>query len=100
MDQTKGSVKGAASIKTASILLVAIVSIFIFYANTIFIKRRSKEIWAIPINRDALGLFICTNEDGRSHLFGVTAAFVIFINQRRGAGYTSSSTSTFTAPLF
>ncbi|MOA28144.1 Bacitracin export permease protein BceB [compost metagenome] len=44
MDQTKGSVKGAASIKTASILLVAIVSIFIFYANTIFIKRRSKEI--------------------------------------------------------
>ena len=44
MDPTKGSVKGAASIKAASILLVAIVSIFIFYANTIFIKRRSKEI--------------------------------------------------------
>ncbi|MEK4513451.1 ABC transporter permease [Paenibacillus anaericanus] len=44
MDPTKGSIKGAAAIKAASILLVAIVSIFIFYANTIFIKRRSKEI--------------------------------------------------------
>lgn len=44
MDPAKGSVKGAASIKAGSILLVAIVSIFIFYANTIFIKRRSKEI--------------------------------------------------------
>src|SRR5699024_657176 len=29
---------------TASILLVVIVSIFLLYANTIFIKRRSKEI--------------------------------------------------------
>lgn len=44
MDQTKGSVKGAAAIKTASVLLVAIVSIFLLYANNIFIKRRSKEI--------------------------------------------------------
>jgi bacitracin transport system permease protein len=44
MDQTKGSVKGAASIKAASVLLVAIVSIFLLYANNIFIKRRSKEI--------------------------------------------------------
>jgi bacitracin transport system permease protein len=44
MDATKGSVKGAASIKAASILLVAIVSIFLLYANSIFIKRRSKEI--------------------------------------------------------
>lgn len=44
MDPAKGSIKGAAAIKAASILLVAIVSIFIFYANTIFIKRRSKEI--------------------------------------------------------
>jgi len=44
MDATKGSVKGAASIKAASILLVAIVSIFLLYANNIFIKRRSKEI--------------------------------------------------------
>jgi bacitracin transport system permease protein len=44
MDSTKGSVKGAAAIKAASVLLVAIVSIFLLYANTIFIKRRSKEI--------------------------------------------------------
>src|SRR5690606_38158568 len=44
MSEAKGSIKGAAAIKTDSILLVAIVSIFLLYANTIFIKRRSKEI--------------------------------------------------------
>ncbi|WP_078408911.1 FtsX-like permease family protein [Priestia abyssalis] len=44
MDQVKGSIKGGASIRAASILLVAIVSIFLLYANNIFIKRRSKEI--------------------------------------------------------
>ncbi|MGX6444435.1 FtsX-like permease family protein [Neobacillus sp. K501] len=44
MDEAKGTVKGAASIRAASILLVAIVSIFLLYANNIFIKRRSKEI--------------------------------------------------------
>jgi bacitracin transport system permease protein len=44
MDAAKGSVKGAASVRAASILLVAIVSIFLLYANNIFIKRRSKEI--------------------------------------------------------
>ncbi|KAA9028404.1 ABC transporter permease [Niallia endozanthoxylica] len=44
MDETKGSIKGAAAIRTASVLLVAIVSIFLLYANAIFIKRRSKEI--------------------------------------------------------
>lgn len=44
MDETKGTVKGAASIRAASVLLVAIVSIFLLYANNIFIKRRSKEI--------------------------------------------------------
>src|SRR5699024_8281714 len=44
MDMVKGSVKGAAALGTASILLVVIVSIFLLYANTIFIKRRSKEI--------------------------------------------------------
>ncbi|WP_025686196.1 ABC transporter permease [Paenibacillus maysiensis] len=44
MDEVKGSVKGAASIRTASVLLVAIVCIFLLYANNIFIKRRSKEI--------------------------------------------------------
>ncbi|MHC0036630.1 FtsX-like permease family protein [Pseudoneobacillus sp. C159] len=44
MDATKGTIKGGAAIRTASILLVAIVSIFLLYANNIFIKRRSKEI--------------------------------------------------------
>lgn len=44
MDATKGSIKGAAAIRSAAILLVAIVSIFLLYANMIFIKRRSKEI--------------------------------------------------------
>ncbi|WP_342542958.1 ABC transporter permease [Paenisporosarcina sp. FSL H8-0542] len=44
MDATKGTIKGGASIRAASILLVAIVTIFVLYANTIFIKRRSREI--------------------------------------------------------
>ncbi|MGV2940529.1 ABC transporter permease [Mesobacillus sp. LC4] len=44
MDETKGSIKGAAAIKSASVLLVGIVAIFLTYANAIFIKRRSKEI--------------------------------------------------------
>lgn len=44
MDAAEGSIKGAAAIRTASVLLVAIVAIFLLYANTIFIKRRSKEI--------------------------------------------------------
>lgn len=43
-DEAKGSVKGAAALGAASVLLVAIVAIFLLYANTIFIKRRSKEI--------------------------------------------------------
>ncbi len=44
LDATEGSVKGGASIRAASVLLLAIVTIFILYANTIFIKRRSTEI--------------------------------------------------------
>ncbi|AZB41048.1 ABC transporter permease [Bacillus sp. FJAT-42376] len=44
MDETKGSIKGAASIGTASVLLVAIVATFLLYANNLFIKRRSREI--------------------------------------------------------
>ncbi|MCM3569524.1 FtsX-like permease family protein [Neobacillus mesonae] len=44
LDKAESSMKGAAGIRTASILLVAIVSIFLLYANTIFIKRRGKEI--------------------------------------------------------
>lgn len=44
MDEARGSVKAGASFKAASVILVAIVSIFLLYANNIFIKRRSKEI--------------------------------------------------------
>lgn len=44
MDEAKGSVKGAAALGAASVLLVTIVAVFLLYANTIFIKRRSKEI--------------------------------------------------------
>jgi bacitracin transport system permease protein len=44
MDVVENSVKGGAAIKAASILLIAIVAIFLLYANTIFIKRRGKEI--------------------------------------------------------
>ncbi|RDI39109.1 ABC transporter permease [Falsibacillus pallidus] len=44
MDSVKGTIKGGAAIRAASILLVVIVSVFLLYANTLFIKRRSKEI--------------------------------------------------------
>ena len=44
MDPVEGSVKGGAGIATASVLLIFIVAVFLLYANTIFIKRRSKEI--------------------------------------------------------
>ena len=44
MDKVSGTVKGGAAIGASSVLLVAIVAIFLLYANTIFIKRRSKEI--------------------------------------------------------
>ncbi|URN95820.1 MAG: ABC transporter permease [Candidatus Pristimantibacillus lignocellulolyticus] len=49
MDEVKGSIKGGAAIKTASILLVLIVSIFLLYANNIFIKRRSKEVGLLQL---------------------------------------------------
>ncbi|SFK08644.1 bacitracin transport system permease protein [Halobacillus dabanensis] len=39
-----GSVKGEAAVRVASILLIAIVAIFLLYANALFIKRRSREI--------------------------------------------------------
>lgn len=44
LDDVKGSIKGGASIKAASVLLIAIVGIFLLYANSIFIKRRGREI--------------------------------------------------------
>ncbi len=44
MDVTNGSIKGEAAMKTSSVLLVAIVTVFLVYANNLFIKRRGKEI--------------------------------------------------------
>ncbi|MCK0469920.1 ABC transporter permease [Halalkalibacter sp. APA_J-10(15)] len=44
MDPAKGSIRGGAAIQAASVLLVAIVLVFLVYANTIFLKRRSSEI--------------------------------------------------------
>ncbi|KGX86095.1 FtsX-like permease family protein [Pontibacillus litoralis] len=44
LNGAENSIKGAAAIKVASILLVAIVATFLLYANNLFIKRRSKEI--------------------------------------------------------
>ncbi|MEK5326021.1 ABC transporter permease [Aeribacillus sp. FSL M8-0254] len=49
MDATKGSIKGAAAIRTASVLLIVIVTVFLLYANNIFIKRRSKEIGLLQL---------------------------------------------------
>ncbi|WP_153722737.1 ABC transporter permease [Sporosarcina cascadiensis] len=44
MDETKGTLKGAAAMKAGSVLLIAIVAVFLLYANSLFIKRRGKEI--------------------------------------------------------
>ncbi|MCL7745495.1 ABC transporter permease [Halalkalibacter alkaliphilus] len=44
MDGASGSIRGLAAIRTASVLLIAIVTVFLLYANNLFIKRRSKEI--------------------------------------------------------
>lgn len=44
LDETKGTLKGAAAIRTGSIILIIIVAVFLLYANNLFIKRRSKEI--------------------------------------------------------
>lgn len=49
MDEAAGSIKGAAAIRTASILLIAIVAVFLLYANSIFVKRRSKEIGLLQL---------------------------------------------------
>ncbi|PCK11656.1 bacitracin ABC transporter permease [Bacillus safensis] len=49
LDSIKGSIKGGASIKAASVLLIAIVGIFLLYANSIFIKRRGKEIGLLQL---------------------------------------------------
>lgn len=44
MDSHEGSIKGAAAIKAASVMLIVIVTVFLVYANNLFIKRRSHEI--------------------------------------------------------
>ncbi len=44
MDEATGSVKGSAGLKAGSVMLIVIVSVFLLYANNLFIKRRSKEI--------------------------------------------------------
>ncbi len=49
MDEVKGSIKGGAAIQAGSVLLVVIVAFFLIYANTIFIKRRSKEIGLLQL---------------------------------------------------
>ncbi|MEH7551713.1 ABC transporter permease [Bacillus altitudinis] len=49
LDDVKGSIKGGASIKAASVLLIAIVGIFLLYANSIFIKRRGREIGLLQL---------------------------------------------------
>ncbi|MBT2262041.1 MULTISPECIES: ABC transporter permease [Bacillus] len=49
LDDVKGSIKGGAAIKAASVLLIAIVGIFLLYANSIFIKRRGREIGLLQL---------------------------------------------------
>ncbi|WMT43631.1 FtsX-like permease family protein [Paenibacillus sp. D2_2] len=44
LEEIQSSIKGAAAIKAGSVLLISIVTIFLLYANQLFIKRRSKEI--------------------------------------------------------
>lgn len=44
LDVLEGTIKGGAAIGASSVLLIVIVAVFLLYANTIFIKRRSKEI--------------------------------------------------------
>ncbi|WP_053217842.1 ABC transporter permease [Virgibacillus senegalensis] len=44
MTEMKSGIKGGAAVRAASFLLIAIVSVFVLYANNLFIKRRSKEI--------------------------------------------------------
>lgn len=43
-NEAQSGVKGAAGVRAGSVLLIAIVTVFLLYANNLFIKRRSKEI--------------------------------------------------------
>lgn len=44
MDELKQTIKGEAAMKVGSILLIFIVTVFLLYANNLFIKRRGREI--------------------------------------------------------
>ncbi|BAC12790.1 ABC transporter permease [Oceanobacillus iheyensis HTE831] len=49
MNEVEGSIKGAAAIRAASVMLIIIVGVFLIYANNLFIKRRSKEIGLLQL---------------------------------------------------
>ncbi len=49
LDATKGSIKGEAGIKAGSVILILIVTVFLLYANRLFMKRRSKEIGLLQL---------------------------------------------------
>src|SRR5690606_13561902 len=49
MDAAEGSIKGEAAMKVAAVMLIAIVIVFLIYANTLFIKRRGKEIGLLQL---------------------------------------------------
>ncbi|WP_068677257.1 ABC transporter permease [Oceanobacillus sp. Castelsardo] len=49
MDEIEGSIKGAAALRVGSIMLIAIITVFLIYANNLFIKRRSKEIGLLQL---------------------------------------------------
>ncbi|NMO96046.1 FtsX-like permease family protein [Paenibacillus lemnae] len=65
LNEVESSSRGGAAIGAASVLLVAIVSIFLLYANTIFIKRRSKEIGLFQLigltKGKIFGILTCEN---------------------------------------
>src|SRR5690625_5098128 len=44
MDEMKDMVNGAATIQISSLFLVFIVTVFLVYVNSLFLKRRSKEM--------------------------------------------------------
>lgn len=70
---SKESINLAAMIRTTSIFLVVIIGVFLFYANNLFIKRRSKEIGLfqlIGMTKNRI-FFILTLENAIVFLFSV-----------------------------
>lgn len=85
MDEMKGSVKGAAGIAAGSVLLVVIVAVFLLYANTIFIKRRSKEIGLFQLIGLTKGkIFSILSRENLAIYFGsmIVGIFVGFSSSR------------------